>query len=123
MARLGPDALELINSQDQDQAGRSENETPNSRNNNQKAVVANDLSELGISKEQFEALNTPFTDSAHVANIIKQLANSNNPAKVAQMLNRLFDNLQPATREAIFKQMVNNNPVFTDQEKETFKTA
>jgi hypothetical protein len=122
MVRLGPDALELIAAQDTDQKGRSENETPDSRNNNQKRVADNDLPDLGISKEQFAALNTPFTDSAHVANIIKQLASSNNPNKVAQMLNRLFGGLQPATREAMFNQMLDNNPVFSEQEKETLKT-
>ena len=122
MVRLGPDALELIAAQDTDQKGRSENETPDSRNNNKKRVADNDLPDLGISKEQFAALNTPFTDSAHVANIIKQLASSNNPNKVAQMLNRLFGGLQPATREAMFNQMLDNNPVFSEQEKETLKT-
>jgi hypothetical protein len=30
----------------------------------------------------------------------------------------MFDHLQPETREKMFKQMVNHNPVFSNQEKE-----
>jgi hypothetical protein len=37
------------------------------------------------------------------------------------MLNRMFEHLQPQTREAMFNQMVDNNPVFSESEKTQLK--
>jgi hypothetical protein len=57
-------------------------------------------------------------DPAQIDNIIKKLADSPNPTKLAELLDKMFDHLQPETREKMFKQMVNHNPVFSNQEKE-----
>ncbi|CAG8511211.1 7133_t:CDS:10 [Ambispora gerdemannii] len=110
LVRIGPDALELIDSQDKDQKGRSQDETPESRDKNRKEPTDQDLKDMGLTREEFDLLNTAFTDPAHIANIIKKLAASNKPEKVAEMLNRMFEHLQEKTREAMFNQMVDNNP-------------
>jgi hypothetical protein len=120
MVRIGPDALELIASQDQNQKDRSQDETPDSRNQNRNESTNQDLSEMGLTREEFEALNTAFTDPAQIRSILKKVATAN-PQKVAQMLNRMFEYLMPATRDNIFKQMVDHNPVFNEQERQELK--
>ncbi|CAG8442372.1 3954_t:CDS:2 [Ambispora leptoticha] len=122
LVRLGPDALGLIDSQNKDQQERSKNETPQSREANQKAVSEQDLKDIGLSKSEFENLNTAFTDEALIANLIKRISQSNKPEKVAELLNKLFDHCQPVTQEALFNQMVENNPVFSREEKDNLKT-
>src|SRR4051812_1201594 len=122
MVRIGPDALELIESQTKEQKERSKDETPESREKNRKEVSDNDLTEMGLTREEFELLNTAFTDPAHIANIIKKLANSDNPEKVAEMLQKMYKHLRPETRQAMFNQMVDNNPVFNEEEKKDLKS-
>jgi hypothetical protein len=121
LVRIGPDALELIDSQTPQQKERSQNETPESREDNRKEPTDQDLTEMGLTREEFDLLNTAFADPAHIANIIKKLAASDNPQKVAEMLNRMFDHLNPKTAEAMFNQMVDNNPVFSEEEKQKLK--
>jgi hypothetical protein len=42
---------------------------------------------------------------------------------MAEMLNRMYDHLNPKTAEAMFNQMVDHNPVFNEQEKQKLKEA
>jgi len=120
MVRIGPDALELIDSQNENQKGRSQNENPDTRKNNYKEPTDQNLKDMGITREEFELLNTAFTDPAHLANILKKLAHSP-PEKMAEMLNRMYNHIMPKTADAMFKQMVDHNPVFNDQEKQKLK--
>jgi len=42
---------------------------------------------------------------------------------MADVLDKMFDTIQPETAENMFNQMVDHNPVFTETEKEELKTA
>lgn len=121
LVRIGPDALELIDSQDKNQKDRSKDETPENRDKNRREVSGQDLKEMGLTREEFDLLNTAFTDPAHIANLIKKLASQEKPEKMAKMLNRMFDHLNPKTAEAMFNQMVDKNPVFSAEEKSKLK--
>jgi hypothetical protein len=121
LVRLGPDALELIDSQTPDQKDRSENETPENRDKNKKEPTDQDLTALGLTREEFNQLNTAFTDPACLANLIKKLASGKSPEKMAQMLNRMFNHLHEKTRDAMFKQMVDHHPVFSPEQKQSLK--
>jgi hypothetical protein len=79
LVHLGPDALELMDSQTKPQKDRSENETPESRDANKKEPADFDLLGMGITRQEFDQLNTAFTDPARLANIIKKLASVKSP--------------------------------------------
>lgn len=121
LVRLGPDALELMDSQTREQKERSENETKESREKNKSEVTEQNLQEIGLTKEEWAALTTAFTDPAKIDNIIKKIAATTNPAKLAELLDKMFDHLHEKTAEAMFQQMVNRNPVFNDEQKQKLK--
>jgi hypothetical protein len=118
---IGPDALNLKEVLTPDQKAKIKDIKPENKDQAKGEITDQDLKELGLTREQLDRLNAPFLDPAELANIIKQLAQSNNPAKVAQMLDKLFEHLPASSREAIFNQMVTNNPVFTAEEKKNLK--
>ncbi|WNE40443.1 MAG: hypothetical protein GBAus27B_000510 [Mycoplasmataceae bacterium] len=122
LVRLGPDALELMNSQTKEQKERSESETKESRETNKKSITDQNLKDVNITRAEFEALTTAFTDPAKIDNIIQKLAHSN-PVKMAELIDKMFDTIHEKTAEAMFKQIVNHNPVFTEEEKQTLITA
>ncbi|CAG8733446.1 24964_t:CDS:2 [Racocetra persica] len=106
LVRLGSDTLELKESQNEEQKGRSQDETPTSRDANRQEVSDQDLQDLGLTREEFDLLNTAFADEAHIANIIKKLASAN-PEKVAEMLDRIRSTSE---KDKIFEEQVNKNP-------------
>jgi len=120
MVRLGPDALELIDSQNEDQKGRSKDETPKSRKATEENVKPEDIEGLGLTPEEFELLKTAFTDPAQLANLIKKLAHADGK-NMAAALDKMFDTIQPETAENMFNQMVDHNPVFSEKEKQRLK--
>jgi len=120
MVRIGPDTLNLIDSQDEKQKGRSQDETPETRKDTDKNIISQDLKDMGITPEEFEALKTAFLDPAMLANILKKLAKAP-PAKLAEMLDKMFDTIHPKTAENMYNQMVDHNPVFTEEEKQKLK--
>lgn len=120
VVRLGPDALELITELTPDQKEPVKNETPETKKNTDDNVKPNDLNDLGITPEEYETLKTAYTDPAMIANILKKLA-SHNPTKMAEMLDKMFDTIHEKSAEAMYNQMVDHNPVFTEQEKEELK--
>ncbi|CAG8811359.1 32770_t:CDS:1, partial [Racocetra persica] len=77
LVRLGPDLLELMEALTPEQKPPSENETPETRQASTDAITDQDLQEVGLTREEFEALTTAFADEAHIANIIKKLASAN----------------------------------------------
>ncbi|KLL04698.1 MAG: hypothetical protein MRERV_14c045 [Mycoplasmataceae bacterium RV_VA103A] len=123
LVRLGPDLLELKESQNEEQKERSENETPETRKNAADTITEWNLREVGLTPEDFEVLKTAFADPAHIANIIKKLASSISPHKVADLLDKIFNAIHEKTAENMFNQMVDNNPVFSEAEKTQLKKA
>jgi len=120
LVRLGPDALELIDSQNEDQKGRSKDETPETRKDTDDNVSPQDKKDLGLTEEEFELLKTAFLDPAHLANLLKKLASADG-AKMAEMLDKMFDTIHEKTAENMYNQMVDHNPVFSEEEKQKLK--
>jgi hypothetical protein len=123
LVRLGPDTLELIDSQTPEQKKVSQNETPDSRKATDKGVTPQDTRALGLTPEEFEALKTAFLDPAEFWNIVKKLSRNSKPGKMAEMLDKMFDTIQPKTAENMYNMMVDHNPVFTEKEKAELKQA
>jgi len=120
LVRLGPDALELITELTPEQKELVKNETPETKRATDNNVKPQDVKDLGITPEEYEALKTAYTDPAFIANIVKKLA-THNPEKMAQMLDKMFDTIHEKSAEAMFNQMVDNDPVFSEAEKQKLK--
>ena len=122
LVRLGPDALNLIDSQDPEQKARSQDEDPTTRGNTKK-VPPEALSKLGFSPVAFALLHPAFMEPSQLWNIIKKLAQTKNPATMKEAIDKMFDTINPKTAEAMFNMMVHNNPVFSPEEKDQLKNA
>jgi hypothetical protein len=120
LVRLGPDTLELIDSQNKDQKGRSQHETPESRKATDDNITPEVVKGLGLTEEDYKLLKEAFLDPSQLANLIKKLAHADHK-NMAEALDKMFDTVQPETAEDMYNQMVDANPIFTEEEKQKLK--
>src|SRR5438034_51533 len=99
---IGPDTLNLKNTNPEKEKPPVEKVTPDQVEPAKKEIKDKDLTDMNITQEDFDTLNAPFQDPAKIANIIKKIASSQKPEKVAEKLNKLFEHLPEKSREAIF---------------------